>query len=322
MLLTGMAVAGQATSASSGAAPGSAKDETYPYRPIRLIVPFPAGGPSDLVARMIADKLGKDLDQNVVVFNKPGAGSAVGLQVLATSEADGYTIGLATSSLITNRYASLAPVIYTNLAPLVLMLNSPGALVVKTGASWKNVNEFINEAKAKGKNLRIGNTGTGATWHLMGLIMREKMTINFTDVPYRGGAPLTVAVISQEVEGGLQSVSGWAPNVKAGRLRVLGVAADRRDPALPDAPTFREQGVDLVYGLWTGFLAPKGTSSGIVKKLSDALAKISKDSHFLEFAKKNAFNLEVKGPSDFVKFLRGEDIRVSELAKKYDFVAK
>lgn len=322
MLLMGTAVAGQAASAGSGATPASAKDSTYPYRPIRLIVPFPAGGPSDLVARMIADKLSKDLNQNVVVFNKPGAGSAVGLQMLAASEADGYTIGLATSSLITNRYASLAPVSYTNLAPLVLMLNSPGALVVKTGAPWKNISEFMNDARAKRKNLRVGNTGTGATWHLMGLIMREKLTINFTDVPYRGGAPLTVAVMSEEVQAGLQSVSGWAPNVKAGRIRVLGVAADQRDPALPDALTFREQGVDLVYGLWTGFLAPKGTPNGIVKKLSDTLVIISKDSHFLEFAKKNAFNVEVKGPSDFEKFLKAEDIRVSELAKKYDFVAK
>lgn len=320
LLLMGMAVAAQAASADSGSAPGSAKGETYPYRPIRLIVPFPAGGPSDLVSRVIADMLGRDLKQTVVVLNKPGAGSAVGLQMLATSEPDGYTIGLATSSLITNKYASLAPVSYTNLAPLALMLNSPGALVVKAGVSLKNLNEFVNEAR--GKNLRVGNTGTGATWHLMGLIMREKLQINFTDVPYKGGAPLTVAVISREVEGGLQSASGWAPSVKAGRIRVLGVAADQRDVSLPEAPTFREQGVDLVYGLWTGFLAPKGTPGGIVKRLSDALATISKNPDFLEFAKKNAFNVKVEGPSSFEAFLREEDARVSELAKKYNFVAK
>lgn len=294
----------------------------YPSKSISLIVPFAAGGPSDLAARFVGDRLGKELGQSVVVVNRPGAGSAAGLQELAAAKADGHTIGLATSSLISNKHIGAAPVDYSKLAPITLMLNTPGAVAVKAEAPWKTLKEFLDNARSKGNAVRVGNTGTGATWHLMSVILKEHSEVTFTDVPYDGGAPLVAAILGGHIEGGAQSVSGWMPNVKAGKLRVLGVASEKRDPGLPDVPTFKEQGLDVVYGLWTGFLAPKGTPDAIVDRLNDVLTKISKDPQFLDFVQKNGFNVEVKGPAEFAKFLKSEDDRIGGIAKKYTFSTK
>lgn len=294
----------------------------YPSMPIRLIVPYPAGGPSDLAARVVAELLGTDMKQNVIVLNRSGGGGSVGMQALAASKSDGYSIGLATSALISNKYITLAPVDYTKLSPLALMFNSPGALVVKDNAPWRNVKDLIRYAKDKGGDLRIGNTGAGATWDLMGLIVKDKCQIAFTAVPYNGGAPLVVAVIGGEIEAGLQSVSGWAPNVKSGKLRFIAIASEERDSFFPEVRTFRENDIDLVYGLWSGFLAPKGTPDDIVKKLSEALHKLTRSARLLDFANSNGFSIEVKGPADFERFLKAEDERIGTVAKKYDLSAK
>jgi tripartite-type tricarboxylate transporter receptor subunit TctC len=300
---------------SSGAGPAHA--DIYPAMPIQLIVPFAAGGPSDVVARVVGGLLAKELKGNVVVLNKPGAGTAVGMQALAAAKPDGYTIGLATSSLISNKYMGLGFTEYTKFAPLALLLNSPAALVIKTDGALRSMRDLVQRAKAQPNTITIGNTGAGGTWELMGMMMKDIHQIHFISVPYNGGAPLSVALLGGQIDAGIQSVSGWASTVQTGKLRFLAIASDQRDRVFATVPTFKEEGVDLVYGFWTGFLAPKGMPAEIGKKLSDTLVRISTTAAFQEFANKIAVNVETKAASDFESFLKIEDERINSIAGKY-----
>ncbi|MHB0869578.1 MAG: tripartite tricarboxylate transporter substrate binding protein [Chloroflexota bacterium] len=294
----------------------------YPSKEISIIVPFGPGGTSDLTGRFVADALSKELGQPVVVVNREGAGSAVGLQELASAKADGYTIGLATSSLVTNKIIGQAKVDYTQLAPLAQMLNSPGSIAVKADSPYKSLKEFLDDAKAKPDKVRVGNTGTGATWHLMSVMIEDATGTALLDVPYDGGSAIVAALLGGHIEAGAQSFSGFTPNVVAGKLRLLGITADKRDPSMPNVPTFKEQGVDLAYGLWNGFLAPKGTPAEAVDKLSAALEKIAKSPAFADFAKKNGFQLDHKGPDGFTQLLKSDTDRIGVLAKKHNFTTK
>ena len=322
VLLMTVSAAAQGLSASPGSAAGVSEEGGYPTMPIKMIVPYPAGGPSDIIARVVGERLGNELKKSVVILNKPGAGSGIGMMALTESKPDGYTIGLATSALISNRYMSAAHADFRKLAPLALMLNSPGALAVRADSPWKGVQDFLKEAKAKRNWQRVGNTGAGATWDLMGLVIQDKGDLSFMAVPYNGGAPLVIAILNGEVNCGLQSVSGWTPTVKSGTLRLLGVTSEQRDPIFPEVPTFREQGFDLVYGLWTGFFAPLGTPAAIQKKVGDLLQKIARTPEFIAFAEKSGFNVSVKGPSDFADFLKVEDERIGGIAKKFNLKPK
>ncbi|MGE5618361.1 MAG: tripartite tricarboxylate transporter substrate binding protein [Sphingomonadaceae bacterium] len=294
----------------------------YPSKEISIIVPFGPGGTSDLTGRFVADALSKQLGQPVVVVNREGAGSAVGLQELASAKADGYTIGLATSSLVTNKIIGQAKVDYTQLAPLAQMLNSPGSFAVKADSPYKNVKELLDDAKARPDKVRVGNTGTGATWHLMSVMIEDLTGAQLLDVPYDGGSAIVAALLGGHIEVGVQSASGFVPNVEGGKLRFLGIAADKRDPSMPDVPTFKEQGVDLSYGLWNGFFAPKGTPAEAVNKLSEALEKIAESPEFADFAKKNGFQLDYKNPDGFTQLLKSDTDRIESLAKKHNLTTK
>lgn len=295
---------------------------THASRPMQMIVPFAPGGPSDVIARVVGELLAKELQLNVVVVNRPGAGTAVGMQALASARPDGNTIGLATSSLISNRHTGLASVEYTRFAPLALLLNSPGAVAVRSDASSRSLRELVKTARGKEGSLTIGNTGAGGVWELMSFIMKDVHHIPFTAVPYNGGAPMSVALLGGQIDAGIQSVSGWAGTVSSGKARMLAIASDKRDRTFSGVATFREEGVDLVYGFWTGFLAPRGVSAQGTKKLTDALLRIAESPAFLEFAARIATNVEIKGAAEFERFLKAEDERTATIAVKYKPAAR
>jgi tripartite-type tricarboxylate transporter receptor subunit TctC len=283
-------------------------------RPIQMIVPFAAGGPSDIIARVVGELLSKELNTNIVVVNRPGAGTAVGMQALAASRADGYTLGLATSSLISNRYTGLSAPEYTRFAPLAVLLNSPGALAVRSDSALRSLREFLKSARARDGSLTLGNTGAGGTWELMALILQDQYRVPFTSVPYNGGAPMAVALLGGQIDAAIQSVSGWASHVNGGKVKLLAIATEQRDRTFPNVSTFKEEGVDLVYGFWTGFLAPKNTPTEIVQRLSAALLKVAASPPFTEFAAKIATNVEAHGAQEFARLLKVEDDRIGRIA--------
>jgi tripartite-type tricarboxylate transporter receptor subunit TctC len=306
LLACGSALAAQAGSAAK-----------LSGRPVQMIVPFAAGGPSDVIARFVGELLAKELQMNVVVVNRPGAGTAIGMQALAAAPPDGHTIGIATSSLISNKYTGTGAVEYTRFAPLALVLNSPGAIAVRSDGSWRSLRELVKTARAKDGAVTIGNTGAGGIWELMGFIMKDAHHVPFTSVPYNGGAPMSVALLGGQIDAGIQSVSGWASTVHSGKARLLAIASNQRDRSFSDVATFREEGVDLVYGFWTGFVGPRGLPPALARQLTDALLRIAQSPPFLEFANRIATNVETKGGAEFEQFLKAEDERMAAIAVKY-----
>jgi tripartite-type tricarboxylate transporter receptor subunit TctC len=256
------------------AAPASA--QTYPDHPIRIIVPTPAGGPVDVMARLVASALPVALGQNIVVENKPGAGNIIGSKIAADAAPDGYTLTVsAASGLI------MSPMIYKNagydaesFAPIALIAETPQLLVVNPQLPVKSVAELVAYAKANPGKLNYSTGGVGTLPHLSAELFKKTAGVNIVHVPYKGGGPALLGVVAGEAQMTFDTVATSLPLARDGKLRVLAVVGPKRVAELPDVPTMREQGFATIStGAWTALLAPKGTPPAIVAKLNAALNK-------------------------------------------------
>ena len=256
------------------AAPASA--QTYPDHPIRIIVPTPAGGPVDVMARFVASALPAALGQNVVVENKPGAGNIIGSKLAADAAPDGYTLlvsaasGLIMSSMI---YAN-AGYDADSFAPVALIAETPQLLVVNPKLPVKTVAELVAYAKANPGKLNYSTGGIGTLPHLSAELFKSVTGTNIVHVPYKGGGPALVGVVAGEAQLTFDTVVTSLPLARDGKLRVLAVAGPKRVAEMPDVPTMAQAGYPtLSTGAWTALLAPKGTPAPIVAKLNAALNK-------------------------------------------------
>lgn len=250
--------------------------QNYPERPIRLIVPFSPGGTSDLVARIMAIKLGEDLGQTVIVDNRGGAGSTLGVSIAARATPDGYTLLVAHIALAINQtlYSKLSYNAMTDLAPISKLGISPSAVVVNNKLPVKSMKDLIALAKKEPGKLNYGSAGIGSAGHLSVALLEHVAGVKFTQVPYKGGGPSVVATIAGEVQLAIPVMASAATHVKAGRLRMLAVTSAKRPQAFPDVPTVQEAGVPgYVYETWFGLFAPAGTPKPIVAKLNQATVK-------------------------------------------------
>ena len=252
----------------------------YPEKPIRLVVPFAAGGTVNLVARILAERLSTNLGQQVLVDNKPGAAGTLGANEVARSPADGYTLLFAASS-----HQSVHQFLYKKLpydplkafAQVALFATVPNVLVVSNKVPAKNVKELIAYANS-GKKLFMGSSGNGGVNHLIGELFMDKTNVEFTHVPYRGAGPATTDLLSGQIDLMFVNLPNVLPHVQSGKIRVLAVASEKRLTLLPDVPTMAEAGVpDLVVESWSGVLAPAGTPMAIVDRLSTEINKIAND---------------------------------------------
>jgi tripartite-type tricarboxylate transporter receptor subunit TctC len=259
----------------------AAQAQPYPARVIRLIVPFPPGGIADLIARQVSSQIQKDTGQSVVVENRAGAGGNIGLDVVAKSAPDGYTIGLvAAGNLVINpfMYKSMPFNALDDLVPVAPVAEAPQIVVIESALPARTLREFIDLAASKPGALHYGSGGTGTTNHLAGHLFARTAGIDMVHVPYRGMAP----AITDLLAGRIQMVSiGPAPvieHVKAGTLRALATAADSRVPGLPDLPTAAEAGLPgFEMATWFGIVAPAKTPADIVQKLNGMIANMSSD---------------------------------------------
>ena len=250
--------------------------QNYPERPIRMIVPFSPGGTSDLVARIMATKLGEDLGQTVIVDNRDGAGSTLGVGIAARATADGYTLLVAHIALAINQtlYSKLPYSAVKDLAPIGKLGISPSAVVVNNNLPAKNMNELIALAKKEPGKLNYGSAGIGSAGHLSVALLEHVAGIKLTQVPYKGGGPSVAATISGEVQLAIPVMASAATHVKAGRLRMLAVTSAKRPQAFPDVPTVQEAGVPgYVYETWFGLFTPAGVSKSIVSRLNQGTLK-------------------------------------------------
>jgi tripartite-type tricarboxylate transporter receptor subunit TctC len=256
---------------------GLALAQSYPNRPVKVIVPWPPGQATDIAARMLAEKMQDALKQPFVIDNRAGAGGSIGTEVAAKSPADGYTI-LAASSGPVSIMPSLQKIPYEPLKDLQLIgliTRNPYALVVASNFPAGNAKEFVALVKANPDKYTFASSGTGATAHLVAELFNSQAGIKARHVPYKGSAPAITDVISGQVDYMVETVASLAPHLKSGRLKAFGVSTAKRAAALPDAPTLAEAASlpDYDIGAWIGYAVPAGVPRDIVVRLSGEMQK-------------------------------------------------
>ena len=275
------------------AATPNASAVDYPVRPIKLVVPYAAGGPTDVLGRLVADYLGRDLKQAVIVENKPGAQGAIGAEAVARADPDGYTLFVAAGSIIV-----LNPMLYKKLSydpvkdfrMLALVTDLPVVMEVHPSVPARTVAEFVAYAKQNPGKLNFGSAGTGGTIHLAGEMFKQMAGIEMTHVPYKGAGPALTDLLSGNIQVMFDSMGTALPPVKAGLLRPLGVSSTQRSPDLPDVPTIAESGYpDYAVSVWYGIVAPSKLPDEIAQKISASLDRALNDDTFRASLEKIGF---------------------------------
>jgi tripartite-type tricarboxylate transporter receptor subunit TctC len=249
--------------------------QTYPSKPVRMVVPFAAGGAVDTVARALGQKLGESWKQPVLVDNRPGAGGNIAAEVVAKAPADGYTL------LITTQGFAISPGLYKKLpfdamrdfAPVTQLTSSFLVLVCSPQLPAQSIRELIALAKSRPGAINYGSTGTGAPPHLLGEVLKSSAGVDMLHVPYKGDAPLTQALLAGEVQVAFTPLAGVLPHIRSGRLRALGVSGKRRSAEMPEVPTFAEAGLPFEFTGWLGIFAPAGVPRELAAQLQREIAK-------------------------------------------------
>jgi len=256
---------------------GAALAQDYPSRPIRMIVPYPPGGGTDIVARVITEPLGQALGQPIVIDNRGGAAGNVGTEVAARSTPDGYTVLFTLSSHTINPklYAKLPFDVERDFVPIGLAANIPQILVANPALPANNVQELIAYAKANPGKLNFASVGTGSPGHIAGELFKLKTGVDIVHVPYKGGGPAVTDTLGGQVQLLFVSMPAAWQHVKAGKLKAFAVTSDKRSVVAPELPTLAEAGVaDCVVNSWYGAFAPAKTSPAIVQKINAAMVKV------------------------------------------------
>jgi tripartite-type tricarboxylate transporter receptor subunit TctC len=283
----------------------------WPDRPIRVVVPFAAGGPSDIVVRLLAPKVSATLGQPVVVENRAGAGGVTGVDVVAKAAPDGYTLGIGSAGGLAisprlDRGTPYDPL--RDLAPLTLAVLVPEPLVVPAAMPFRTVAELVAAATAQPGRLNYGSAGSGSMPHLAGELFRMAAGIDITHVSYRGGAPLAMAILQNEVQLGFADLPILLPHIRAGGLRALAVGTQQRLEWIPDVPTMAEVGLPSVdANNWHGFVAPARVPAPILARLHGALAGALNDPEIRRALNDQGAIPGGNSQAEFGAFLRAEN---------------
>lgn len=289
----------------------------WPEKPIRMVVPYAAGGGADNTARIVAQQMSIGLGQQIIIDNKPGAGGVIGADNVAKAAADGYTVLYDASAFSVNPSLRKLPFDATkDFIPVALVATAPQILVVPVSAPYKTVAEFLDFARKNPGKLSFASAGGGTGSHLAGEALNEQAKLNLMHVPYKGGAPALTDVMGEQVSAYFGNVASTLGYVKSGKLRALAVSSAKRVPGLPDTPTLAEAGLPGYNVVeWNGMFLPKGTPPEIVQRLGAAIQTAVSDLKVKD--KLLQLGLEPAGttPEEFSKFVRGETSRVGLLVK-------
>ena len=284
----------------------------YPERVIKLVVPFAPGGGTDVVARALAQEMGKDLGMTVIVENKPGAGTIIGTQAVATSAADGYTLLMGTFANAVNPslYPKLPYDQHKDFVPVALVARSFNIVVVNPDSSIKSIADLIAAAKAEPDKLAYGTYGTGTSAHLAGELFKHMAGVNLTTVPYKGAAPGITDLIGGHIQVMFTTVASCAGLVEAGKLRALAVTSAERSPAFAQLPTVSEAGVPGYDAQsWYGLFAPAGTPPEIIARLNKSAAAAVQSDAFKKLAVNEGLVLVASPPDEFERYFHTEEER-------------
>lgn len=285
----------------------------FPEKSIEIIVPYAAGGGTDAVARALADAAKDCFSKPIAVVNKTGGGGAVGMAEGANAKADGHTVTMITVELVTLPNIGLAPFTYNDFKPVILINSDPSALTVRADAPWDSAEEFLNYAKEHPGEVKVGNSGAGAIWHLAAAAIEDKTGVKFNHVPFDGASPAVTALLGGHIDAVTVSPAEVASHVKSGQLKILAVASENRLEQFPDVPTFKELGIDVVVGTWRGLGVPKDTPDEVVNILYEGFKKAAEKDSFKEFMKNAGLGLEVKDGNGFLERIKRDDELFSKL---------
>ena len=282
----------------------------FPDHPLRMVVPFPAGGPTDIVARPLAQMLGDLLGQPVVVDNRGGAGGSIGADVVAKAPADGYTLFIGTvgtHAINSSLYKKLSYDAVKDFTPLGLVAMAPVALVVHASAPYRSVAELVATAKQQPSRLYYGSAGNGTPGHLTGEMFAKAAGISLEHVPYKGSAPAITDLLGAQIPIMFDPVQSVLQHVKSGKLRALAVSSSTRSPVLPDVPTLREAGLkDFEATAWWAMFAPAGVPPAITAKLQSAIRQVIDSAGFRDKLLEVGVQTAPATQQPFAEFQRAE----------------
>lgn len=299
--------------------PLTASAQEYPSRPIRIVVPYSAGGASDAPMRVIAEQLGKQMGQGVFVENKPGQGAMIGAEIVARAAPDGYTLLLASNP------QCISPSLYSNLtfdpvedfAPISLFGREPSVLVVNPKFAAHNLKEFIDYVKARPGEVDYASSGNGSAQHLFTAMFLSAAGLKMTHVPYKGSAQAVTDVLAGQVPVAMPGLATMAPHIRAQRLRALATTGATRSPLLPDVPTLAESGFPgFTAYVWSGLVAPKGTPAAIIDRLNRELKTAMKSAPVHSFMEKASIEEVTTTPAELQAFMREEKERAAKVIKE------
>ncbi len=288
----------------------------YPDKPIKFLVPWPPGGATDQVARILAIPLTKELGVSVFIENKGGAGGNIGTQAFVQDKPDGYSILMATSS--TN---AAGPHLFANqgfdaakdFTPVVLVCTIPNIMVVPEASPWSSMKDLMSDAKQNPGKFTYGSAGIGASQHLAGAQFKTVTGLDIRHVPYKGSGPAALDLMAGHID--MMLDTGSLNNIKAGKLKALGIAADKRIPELPNVPTMKEVGVPMVANAWYGVMLPTGAPKDITEKLNAAFNKVLKDPEVRKSLQGIGAQVDGGSVADFTKFSQSEIKRYEGIVK-------
>jgi tripartite-type tricarboxylate transporter receptor subunit TctC len=287
-----------------------ARAQAWPAKPIRLIVPYAPGGTTDVIARMVAEYLGRRLGQNIIVDNKPGKGAMVGTALVAKAPPDGYTLLMSTISGL-----SISPTLYgggdfdpmADFVHVSIASRNPSVLVVNPDFAAKTFKDYVEYARANPGKLAYATAGAGSSNHLLGARLEQVIGAALVHVPYRGAGPAMIDTIAGTVPSMFDSLPSAAPHIKAGKVRALAVSGEQRNPAFPDIPTMKEQGYpDLISYSWFGISVPAKTPASIVDRLASEMQAVLREPAVVKRWEEIGAEASPMTPAEVGRFVRAE----------------
>jgi tripartite-type tricarboxylate transporter receptor subunit TctC len=308
-----------ATAHAQSTPPASTGAGDWPSHPIRVVVPYSAGGGTDILARLIGVRLGQKLGQAVIIDNKPGAATAVGSENVARAAPDGYTV------LMTSGTLTVLPALYPgklnfdplkDLAPVTLFATSPNVLLVHPSVPAHTLQEFLDYARSRSDPLNYGSSGNGGTGHLAMEMLKQQAHVEMVHIPYKGGGPAMNALLAGQVSAMINNVAAAVPLIKAGKVRAIAMTSLTRSPALPDVPTIAESGIPgFDANAWFGALVPAGTPPAIVEILSRDINEIVQSAEISQKFALQGVDAAGDTPAQFAKLLREDLARWQQVVK-------
>ncbi len=288
----------------------------FPTKEVQIIVPWAAGGATDLIFRALAAPTEKYLGKAVIVVNRPGGGGAVGYTEAAQASADGHTLVSAITPLTILPHQVKTAFSYKSFEPIMNISTDPSMFLVRPDAPWKDLKQFDNYAKQNPNMITVGNSGAGGGVHLVALAFENAAGAKFNHIPFPGGGPSVTALLGGHIHAVCVSPPEGISQIQAGKLKIIALFSDKRLAMFRDVPTVKEQGIDFAMGMWRGLAAPKGTPPEAIKKLNEAFKQGMEDHSFKKSAADMAVTIQYLGPDDFGKLMASEDNIYTNLVKE------